>query len=250
MVNGRNGDNKASGRLPLYDKGYRDGYMEGLSECGPLAGFTKWFSRRAKSKKLGKMKEGERHAVVVEAIAQYEAEGEGAKERLLGNPTKKQHLRIAKYWLAEAQRDLRQAKKAKSRDQQFSFALFAVADARAGMEHLPDPSTSSAASQCNAEIGKVGKEAEKLLRKIARVANPSEAGAAALGGVAGGLLLGPIGAAAGGYTGVKLRKRAEGKKAARTRARRKAAKRRTPGSKTAGSKRNPKVGRLVRDALK
>lgn len=60
---------------------------------------------------------------------------------------------------------------------------------------------------------------QEASRELARVCgidlktNPSEAAGAALGGGAGALLLGPIGAIAGGYTGAKLaEKRKKSKK--------------------------------------
>ena len=243
MPNGRNSGNGKEAKLKPYDKGYRDGYMEGLSECGPLAGFTQWFSRRAKTKKLGQMKEAERRAVVAEAIAQYESEAKGAKERLLANPKRKEHIAIAKDRLRSAKLELQAAKKSRARESRFEHAIQAFNLSTQGVAHAPSIWQETDRKLLHALLN-VQAEAMKILATLADVKrtpvlNPSEAGAAALGGVAGGLLLGPIGAAAGGYTGVKLKKRAEGKKAARTRARRKA-----------GRKKNPQVGRLMRDALK
>jgi hypothetical protein len=232
---GRNGKG-ASGQVTQYDRGFREGYLEGLSECGPITGFTKWFSRRAKSKKLGEMKTAERQAVVAEAIAEYESEGEGAKERLLGNPGKEAHHLQASSLLKKARAKISTAKRSRTRETKLEAALTGTGLAARSLEHA----IGAGSRKLVKDAGDVLLEGEKVIRKVAGVKNPSKAGAAALGGVTGGLLLGPIGAAAGGYTGVKLKQRAETKKAKRTRAR-KATSKRT---------KNPTVGRLVRDALK
>lgn len=252
MSNGRNG--KATAKLSQYDKGFRDGYMEGLNEWGPVTGFTKWFSRRATSKKLGAMKDAERRATMAEALAQYEAEGKGAKQRLVGNPGKEAHHLQASSLTKKARSKISAAKKSYSAGRR--RAALEAAIAGTGLAARAADHAGHAASKTLVKAaGAVLQEGASLIRKIAGVKNPSKAGAAAIGGVAGGLLLGPLGAAAGGYTGVKLKQRAEDKKAKKTRARkataRKAASRRKVARrKPAKRKKNPVMGRLMRDALK
>lgn len=231
--------------MSSYDKGYRDGYLEGLSECGPLSGFTKWFERRSKTQKIGKMKEAERQAVMRQAIAEYESEAKGAKARILKNPrsrkrnpTMSQHRSEAEYRIRQAKMYIRDIHKVSDKKLRYDYAIRALIEASKGFRDAAH------AQGSRLSLSPLQKQANTIIDAARRVlcaeVNPSEAGSAALGGVAGGLLLGPIGAAAGAYGGVKLKKRAQGKKAARSRARSKSAKR----------KRNPTVGRLVSQALK
>lgn len=223
--------------MASYDKGYRDGYMEGLSECGPLSGFTKWFERRAKTKKIGKMKESERRAIVQQALAEYEGEAEGAKARIL-NPTKVTHKAEYKKAMHSAQYRLNMALRTTEGSKAFrkSMATHAIFWSGVAYGHAPDNRAKRKADDLlNEAIGVLG-----------RVSNPSKAGSAALGGVAGGLLLGPLGAAAGAYGGVKLKQRAEGKKAKRTKARRA----KLPGRSASKRQKNPTVGSIMRSALK
>lgn len=237
MPNGHSGAKKG-GTLSQYDKGYRDGLLEGLEQCGPIAGFTQWFKRRAVSKKLGEMKAAERQAVVAEALAQYEAEGHGAKKRLLANPSKKSHQKSAAINLRNAKLLLRDAKAARTKESRFKDAMAAATIAQSAAEHSLDIQDLPGIQKAM----EVRTEAENIIRKLCDLpeTNPSQAGSAALGGVAGGLLLGPLGAAAGAYGGVKLKQRAEGKKRTRSHGKKKAGKR----------KKNPQVGRLMSVALK
>ncbi|MCK5642175.1 MAG: hypothetical protein KAJ19_15325 [Gammaproteobacteria bacterium] len=241
---GRNG--QAKKKSTQYDRGFREGYLEGLSECGPITGFTQWFSRRAASKKLGAMKEAERHAVVTEALAEYESEGKGAKKRLLGNPSKESHHLQASSLLKQARAKINTAKRSRTRETKLEAALAGTSLAARSLEHALGAGVKTLVRGA----GDALLEGETLVRKIAGVKNPSKAGAAAIGGIAGGVLLGPLGAAAGGYTGVKLKQRAETKKAKRTKARKVTSRRKSAPRKSVKRKKNPDVGRLVRDALK
>lgn len=95
-------------KLSTYDKGFRDGYHTGLDECGPISGLTGFFKRRGKLKKLSKMKEGERVAVITEAIAEHEAEEKQAKQTFAnpaGSPTRKTYLvKSVRFYMNSADR--------------------------------------------------------------------------------------------------------------------------------------------------
>jgi hypothetical protein len=217
--------------MSTYDKGYRDGYMEGLSECGPLKGFTKWFERRGKTKKIGKMKESERRAIVQQALVEYEGDAKGAKERIL-NPQRATHKAAYKEAMSRGAIALRRVHEVTDGDSRRVVVAHTVFWSGVAYAHAADKRSKDAATE--------------LMDKAMRFRNPSKAGSAALGGVAGGLLLGPLGAAAGAYGGVKLKQRAQAKKAKRTKARRA----KLPGRSASKRQKNPTVGSIMRSALK
>ena len=239
--NGKNGNGKKKKpTLTDYDTGYRDGYLEGLTECGPLAGFTQWWSRRAKTEKLGDMKETERMAIVRQAVAQYESLGAGTKKKLLEmNPSMDTHnsKSIAKNLNSISRELLKKSKasyKKKDLDEAFTHAIRALASAGAGLGYA----ASAGAHDLGKKLGETVDGAKEYLHYMAGYAeiNPaSQAGAAALGGIAGAVLLGPLGAAVGGYAAVKGRKKLKERVKAR---------------KRKGREKNPSVGRLVSSALK
>ena len=146
-------------KLTGYDKGFRDGYLEGLEECGPITGLTRFFDRRGKTKKLSAMKDEERMALIAEAMAEYEAEASSAKKRIFEqNPSAAHHKMVAKMKRDQARHWMRKAMNSRAVKDRFVYAVGAFQAAAHAVAH-----------DASRESQRVQNKATKVLANVVRL---------------------------------------------------------------------------------
>lgn len=144
--------------LTGYDKGFRDGYLEGLEECGPITGLTRFFDRRGKRKKLSTMKDEERIALIAEAMAEYEGEARQAKQRILKNPGASHHKMVAEMKRNQAKTWMKKALASRDPKDRFVYAVGAFQAA-----------SHAFANDLSQESNRLQTETARTLGKVAKV---------------------------------------------------------------------------------